>query len=70
MSDTITIPTPVCPVCGNIDHVEVRRSDLDRWRDGALIQQAFPEMPAEQREQLRTGLHAACWDTLFPDDDD
>lgn len=68
MSDTVTVHSPACPVCGKVSAIAVRQSDLDRWRAGALVQAAFPEMPLDQRELLQTGTHPACWDTLFPDE--
>lgn len=69
-ADIITIHTPACQVCGETSSVEVRRVDHHRWKAGDLIQQAFPEMPADQRELLQTGIHPTCWNTLFGEDND
>jgi hypothetical protein len=35
-----------------------------------LIQQAFADMPSEEREMLITGCHPECWNLLFGDDDE
>ena len=38
---------------------------LNKWRNGTLIQNAFPTLTAEQREFLKTGCHPTEWKTLF-----
>lgn len=68
MTETRTmmvIPTPRCPECGEADLVQIPADGYHRWENGALIQDAFPEMPPGRREQLKTGYHSECWDTAF-----
>lgn len=67
VNDTVQLKTPTCRHCGEWDIIKVRAADLERYRAGALIQEAFPEMPIERREQLISGTHPACWDAIFAD---
>ena len=66
--ETITVKTRACFHCHQVSEVKVLKSDYDRWHAGAMIQEAFPEMPLDQRELLQTGIHPECWTTLFPKD--
>jgi hypothetical protein len=47
-------------------HVE----SLNKWKDGALIQDAFPEVDKETRELIISGTHPACWQKMFGDAED
>ena len=38
---------------------------LQRWLGGQLIQHAFPELSADQREFLMTGITPEKWDVMF-----
>ena len=40
---------------------------LSRYNNGALIQNAFPRLNADEREFLKTGITAQEWDSLFAD---
>lgn len=66
-----TIITPPCMVCGKTSEMEVDSLALHRWQtQGWLIQTAFPDMPAPEREQLKTGTHEMCWNQMFADEED
>lgn len=52
----------VCPFCGDVSQVEVDRESWGRWKDGALIQEAFPDLSFDWREVLQTGICAGCWE--------
>lgn len=67
--DTVTVSTPICFVCGEKSFIKVRRSDLERYKNGDLIQHAFPEMLPQDREMLISGTHPDCFDQLFPEED-
>ena len=67
--ETITINCPPCFHCGERAQVKVLKGDFDRWQGGELIQRAFPEMPADQREMLITGTHPACWDAMMSEEE-
>jgi hypothetical protein len=47
----------------------VSESGIANWRGGALIQDALPELDADQRELLISGIHAGCWAKMFRDDE-
>lgn len=40
------------------------------YKNGALIQVAFPDLTADQREFILTGITKDEWDTLFEETDD
>lgn len=63
--------TPPCMMCGKTSEMEVDSVALHRWQnERVLIQLAFPDMTAPEREQLKTGTHPECWDLMFADEDD
>lgn len=64
-SDNVLVQTPRCRMCGQSSFVAVRACDLERYNAGALVQEAFPEMPAEKRELLISGVHAECWEQMW-----
>jgi hypothetical protein len=57
-----TIP---CPECGRQDVFDVTDFEIEKYRNGAHIQNAFPNLTADQREQLITGLDKECWDKVM-----
>ena len=48
---------PPCVVCGKQAALDVLTADLHRYNNGALAQEAFPEMLPEQREMIVSGTH-------------
>lgn len=54
-----------CPVCRKWSSVTVDAPGMMKWKRGALIQDAFPDMTKEDREILLTGTHPECWKTLW-----
>jgi hypothetical protein len=70
MSDTIAVKTKTCGVCGEYELWSLDRDAVTRWQEGEHIQDAFPDMSAGDREILISGTHAACWDKLFPGEED
>ena len=55
------IVTPTCFACGLYSIMDVDEDAYKAWKRGVLIQQAFPDMPREEREMLVTGVHPVCW---------
>ncbi len=51
-----------CPFCSSENAVEVKEQDYKAWKLGALAQNAFPYLSADQRELVMTGI--CCWDSL------
>jgi hypothetical protein len=50
-----------CPICIKPAYVRVPIDGIAAYRDGALIQDAFPDLSADQREIFMTGIHPACF---------
>jgi len=63
----MNVVTRNCVVCGRNGMLE----DVDalgylRWSElGVNVQDALPELDADQRELLMTGTHAHCWQTMW-----
>lgn len=57
----MNVSTPPCIVCGRGSVLEVDEEGYARWRGGELVQLAFPDLDAAQRELLMTGTHDHCW---------
>lgn len=62
---TVQVPTRVCIGCRKSSVVTVDAVSYIKWREGMLIQQAFPTLSADEREMLMTGIHKECWDRMF-----
>ena len=60
----------VCPYCQEPQSVVVSADGLRRWREGELIQRALPELSADERELLLTGICAECWEQVVAPGDD
>jgi hypothetical protein len=60
----MTIAT-VCPKCRKEQEIEVDANAYASWLGGVMIQNAFPDLTSDEREQLQTGYHKTCWDAIF-----
>ena len=69
MPEMITI-TKKCPMCGKTRDFVLEKSKYLAWKNGAFIQTVFPEMSADDREQLISGLDAECWNKFISDAED
>ena len=59
-----------CTFCHNLHTIIVDEMNYRMWKEGELIQNAFPDMPAEIREILISGTDNDCWNQMFPDEDE
>jgi hypothetical protein len=61
-----------CVVTGKEVKVTVKAEDLNRYRQGAYAQDAFPYLAPADREFLISGMSGEGWDMTFgsPDDDE
>ena len=59
------------PFTGKIHSLEiaVTQEQLDNWRSGMLIQKAMPNLSADEREFILTGILPDEWDELFSVED-
>ena len=65
----ISVPCRPCLQCGKSEVITVWEDDYKRWQNGALIQDAFPNMLPPMRELLQSGTHPQCWLEIFGDED-
>lgn len=49
-------------------NIDITQAQLDAWRSGALIQDAFSHLNADDREFILTGITAEEWDEIFSDE--
>lgn len=56
-----------CPLSGETKTQEilVTQDQFDAWRSGALIQNAMPNLSADEREFIMTGITPDVWEELF-----
>lgn len=60
----LAVETPVCAMCGKSGIVMVPEHEYRDWKAGALAQNALRSLSTDDREQLMTGTHPACWDLM------
>lgn len=65
MSATTQYTPPLCMHCGEAEPLTLSSLQLEAWQAGAMIQDAFPDLSIEAREQIKSGTHAECWDKMF-----
>lgn len=65
----LKLTTKPCPRCNKTEVMSLNREQAMRWMEGALIQDAFPDMSVADRELLMTGTHDACWKEIFPEEE-
>lgn len=65
MSNTQLVETRRCFHCGNKGVLELPMDGIAKYENGALVQDAFPELDRELREQIISGTHPECWKAMF-----
>lgn len=50
--------------------IPVTQKQLDTWKGGALIQDAMPDLSADEREFLMSGITPEEWREIRPDEDE
>lgn len=66
MTSVVAAP---CRLCNQVTDLTVNIEGFIAWQGGELIQEALPELSADQRELLISGTCPKCWDKLFPPDE-
>jgi hypothetical protein len=64
MNKTTTL-SKLCSVTGEMFSVTVRDADLAAWKNGMLIQNAMPDLNADEREFVMTRITPAEWDRMW-----
>lgn len=54
----------------NTREIEVTEAQLKDWSNGALIQRVMPNVSAEDREFIMTGITPDEWDAMFGGEDE
>ena len=49
--------------------LEITRDQIFRWMNGAYVQDVFPELTADQREILITGMSPKQFEELFGEEE-
>lgn len=60
--------TRTCPFTGNVNTLEINvtQEQLNSWQNGhLLIQDAMPNLSADEREFIKTGITSEQWENLF-----
>ena len=70
MGGYMWVKSPPCICCGEDDEILISVDGYVAWRRGSLIQDAMPELAPKYREQLMTGTHSECWDSMFGNEEE
>lgn len=64
--------TKKSPLTGQVNSMDldITEEQIKKFKDGALIQNAFPNLTADEREFLLTGYTPEDWKEMFPDEED
>lgn len=54
----------------NTRDIPITDEQMTRWQMGTMIQDAMPNVSAEDREFLMSGFTPEDWATLFPPEDE
>lgn len=47
--------------------IAVTEEQLKKWSEGMLIQHAMPDLTADEREFIKTGISSDEWESIFTD---
>ena len=67
MTAVVAVP---CRMCQETTDLKVNFQGFVNWKSGELIQDALPELSADERELLISGTCNECWQQLFPEEDE
>lgn len=55
-------------MCAGEHVIIVGAKQFDAWKQGALIQDAFPDLGDDERELLISGVCGKCFDSMFEEE--
>lgn len=58
-----------CKICGTVESIQVYVADMTKWKEGHLIQDAFPYLTPSGRELLVSHICDTCFDKIFGGDE-
>lgn len=59
-----------CLMCRKEVEIVIPDAQYDAWMGGAFVQDAMPDMPADDREFLISRTCGPCFDAIFQEDDE
>ena len=65
---TITRTDPFTGDVNSLD-LDVTQEQLDLWKSGGLIQDVMPNLNADDREFIVSGITIGSWDNLFGEEE-
>lgn len=65
ISKTEVIIITTCPFFGKVTVLNVPADGFIAWQNGSLVQNAFPNLFAEDREVLISGICRDCQNNIF-----
>ena len=60
--------TVECVHCRQEQTIEAHSSDVKKWKNGMLIEDAMPYLSASDREMFISGPCDECWTSMFGDE--
>lgn len=60
----ITRKSPISKLEHSMD-LDITEEQIQKWQQGELIQNAFPNLTASEREFIKTGITDEEWDLAF-----
>jgi hypothetical protein len=66
---TITRTSPITGI-SRTKEIDVTIEQVLAWEEGELIQNAMPQLSADDREFIKTGITSEEWDQLFGGEDE
>ncbi len=65
---TITRTDPITNAINSLS-LDVTQEQLNLWQDGKLIQDVMPNLNADEREFIMTGITIGSWDNFFGEEE-
>ena len=62
--DELVLGIP-CSCCGEMTTVTVTVDAFHSWKQGALVQEAFPDLTPAERELFISSTCGDCWNSMF-----
>jgi hypothetical protein len=57
-----------CISCQETTILQINPEDIDKWQNGALIQNVMPYLKPVERELLISKICGPCFNKMFPDE--
>jgi hypothetical protein len=48
----------------------IKKEDVTKYKNGAMVQEAFPYLSVDDREFIISGVCSKCFNALFDDEED